>query len=208
MLINSPYIVAMTGGIGSGKSTIAKIFSELKVPIIESDIISKKIMFSEKSILNSIKNKLGINFSLNNNKYSKLVLRECIFESKSSVLFINKILHPVVKKKIKKIISNVNFPYIIWVTSLLIEENLYKYVNRILVIDVDPEIQIKRSILRDNVSKNQILNIINFQISREKRLTFAHDIINNYDYSCIRRKVFELHKYYLFKSKKYFKYDM
>lgn len=186
--INNPYIVGLTGGIGSGKSTISKMFKKFNIPIIESDLIAKNIIFFKKEIYKKIKNQVGIKTKLKN---KKIFLREYIFESSHNLLWINQLIHPIVIREVKKIIKKyTKFPYIIWVSPLLIENNLQFFVDRVLVINIDPDLQLKRASLRDKVEKKQIFKIFNFQISQEKRLQYAHDIINNYNLNTVKTRVF------------------
>ncbi|AFA41406.1 dephospho-CoA kinase [Wigglesworthia glossinidia endosymbiont of Glossina morsitans morsitans (Yale colony)] len=186
--INNPYIVGLTGGIGSGKSTISKMFKKFNIPIIESDLVAKNIIFFKKDIYKKIKSKVGMNTKLKNKNF---VLREYIFESSHNLLWINQLIHPIVIRKIKNIIKKyTKFPYIIWVSPLLIENNLQFFVDRVLLINVDPDLQLKRASLRDKLEKEKIFKIFNFQISQENRLQYAHDVINNYNLDTVKKKVF------------------
>ncbi|MDQ1237741.1 MAG: dephospho-CoA kinase [Wigglesworthia glossinidia] len=186
--INTPYIVGITGGIGSGKSTVAKIFAQFNIPVIESDLVAKNLIFSEKRIYKKIKNKLKITKDLKNTKF---FLKEYIFSSKKHLLWINKLVHPIVIEKIKKMIFRyTSFPYIVWVSALLIENNLQNFVDRVLVVNIDPDLQLKRTLLRDKINTDQACKIINFQVSQKKRLKFAHDIIDNYNLNSLKYKIF------------------
>lgn len=197
-----PYIVALTGGIGSGKTTVANEFAALGVPVVDADIIARQVVEPGTSALETIalhfgKEILNVDGSLNRN-----YLRETIFSNFEQKKWLNALLHPLIQKETQKQLKRVNYPYVIWVVPLLIENNICHLADRVLVVDVTKEEQILRTIERDNISREQAINILNAQVSREKRLSYADDIITNHTNDpSITNKVAALHKQYLTQAK-------
>ena len=197
-----PYIVALTGGIGSGKTTVANEFATLGVPIIDADIIARQVVAPGTQALEAIvlhfgKGILNVDGSLNRNH-----LREIIFSNIKQKEWLNALLHPRIQEETQKQLQQASYPYVIWVVPLLIENNISHLADRILVIDVTEEEQILRTIKRDNISREQAINILNAQVSRQKRLSYADDIITNHtNDSNIPNKVVTLHNQYLIQAK-------
>lgn len=172
------YVVVLTGGIGSGKSTVSNFFSDLSIEIIDCDVISRKILKPGSIILKKIFQKFGkivINSDHSLNRYN---LRKIIFSSYKNKVWIDKLMHPIIYDYSIKKINNSNSLWCLWVIPLL-ECNIFpNYIDRIAVVHTSEKIQIKRIALRDNDNKENIKNIISLQ--PKKYLTIAHDIIKNH----------------------------
>ncbi|CAL4320793.1 Dephospho-CoA kinase [Buchnera aphidicola (Eriosoma grossulariae)] len=173
------YVVALTGGIGSGKSTISNAFKNLGIDVIDSDLIGKNIIKSNKTIIEAIIKKFGSNILQKNGCIDRLTLRKKIFNYVDNRVWLEKILHPYIHIETKKQINASKSIWCLWVTPLLIEKKLYKSVDRILVVDVPIKVQIERTIKRDNIKKRLVKKILKCQTTRKKRLSLANDIINN-----------------------------
>ncbi|AKZ66042.1 dephospho-CoA kinase [Candidatus Palibaumannia cicadellinicola] len=178
------YVVALTGGIGSGKSTIANIFASLGAFIIDADILTKQIVQPNSKTLSCIIRHFGNRILNSNGTLNSSILREIIFNIPKEKLWLNQLIHPLIKQLTKQKICAMSqyVPYIIWVIPLLIENNWQSYVDRILVVDVITEIQISRTINRDNINHNLIKKILAAQTTRQHRLLYANDIIDNNSY--------------------------
>ncbi|WMY94817.1 MAG: dephospho-CoA kinase [Arsenophonus sp.] len=204
------YIVAITGGIGSGKSTVAYKFSLLGIPIIDADIIARKIVLPNTYAFKMIKKHFGITILHNNGSLNRLMLKKRIFNDQKEKNWLNNLLHPLIHQETQLQLSCFNTLYIIWVAPLLIENKRENLAHRILVVDITQEEQIKRIIKRDHVSKKIATNILLNQISRKKRLEKADDIIYNNSNKNLNITVLKLHKKYLkladnyYKNKKYY----
>ncbi len=173
------YIVGLTGGIGSGKSTIVRLFEKYPIPIIDADIIAREVVAKGSSLLDQIVEKFGSQVLLENGELDRGVLRQIIFNHKENTDWLNNLLHPAIRNEMLQQLEQTNAPYVLWVVPLLIENDLTKYCNRILVVDVLPEIQLERASKRDSNKVELIKNIMKSQVSREKRLSFADDVIEN-----------------------------
>ncbi|PHM49728.1 dephospho-CoA kinase [Xenorhabdus miraniensis] len=192
------YIVALTGGIGSGKTTISNVFSSLGVPLVDADIIAREVVAPGTPALQAITEHFGPDILLADSSLNRALLRQKIFAAPKEKQWINALLHPLIQKETRKQLNQVTAPYVIWVVPLLIENNLTHLADRILVVDVPEETQITRTIARDGVNREQVENILAAQASRQARLEKADDvIINHNDGQNITSRVVELHQRYL-----------
>ncbi|URJ23094.1 dephospho-CoA kinase [Blochmannia endosymbiont of Camponotus sp. C-003] len=196
------YIVALTGGICSGKSVVAQKFSNLsrKVSVVDADVISKKVTQPGSIALHMITKYFGPHILLSNGSLNRSMLKKIIFFNPKDKEWIEKLLHPIIRQEIQKtinILSN-RSSYILWVVPLLIENNLQKYADHILTIDVDVDVQLNRIINRDKINKQYAKNILASQISRQNRLCYADNVIkNNKNIDGMTRYINDLHQYYL-----------
>ncbi len=192
------YIVALTGGIGSGKSTVANAFADLGVPLVDADIISRQVVQPGTEALKAIANHFGPTILHDDGTLNRTLLRQNIFTDPQQKTWLNNLLHPLIHKETQRQLSYGDAAYYLWVVPLLVENNITHLANRVLVVDVDPEEQIQRTIKRDNISRRQAESILAAQASREERLSKADDIITNHDGETnITTKVFKLHQLYL-----------
>ncbi|HGJ5899475.1 dephospho-CoA kinase [Arsenophonus apicola] len=192
------YIVALTGGIGSGKSTVSDKFASLGVPIIDADVISRQIVMPNTYALNMIKQHFGPTFLNNDGSLNRAKLRKKIFSDSIEKNWLNDLLHPLIQQETQRQLTLLDSPYVVWVVPLLIENNLAHLANRVLVIDVTPEEQIARIMKRDRISQQEAKNILSNQVSRTRRLQTADDIINNHDNNLtLDETIAKLHQKYL-----------
>ncbi|CAA2929175.1 dephospho-CoA kinase [Arsenophonus endosymbiont of Bemisia tabaci] len=192
------YIVALTGGIGSGKSTVSDKFASLGIPIVDADIISRQIVIPNTYAFNMIKQHFGSTILNKDGSLNRAKLRKKIFSDPREKNWLNNLLHPLIHQETQHQLTLVNSPYVVWVLPLLIENNLEDLANRVLVIDVTPEEQIARIMKRDRISQQEAKNILSNQVSRTKRLEKADDIINNHDNNLtLDETLAKLHQKYL-----------
>ncbi len=197
-----PYIVALTGGIGSGKTTVANEFAKLGVPLVDADVIARQVVEPETPALNSIVLRYGKNILNPDGTLNRSHLRAIIFSNIEEKKWLNALLHPLIQTETQKQFQQADYPYVLWVVPLLIENNISHLADRVLVVDVTREEQISRTIARDNISQEQVNNILEAQASREKRLSYANDVITNHTNDThITDKVATLHNLYLTLSK-------
>lgn len=195
----SKFIVGLTGGIGSGKTTIANLFSEFKIDIIDADIVAREVVQPGMPALKKIIQYFGKDIVQLNGELDRAKLRKKIFNNNENKLWLNKLLHPLIRQAILDQLAQATSQYCILVAPLLLENKLTPLVNKVLVIDVDEETQINRTILRDNNSHTLIKSIIDSQISRTERLAQADDIIDNQTLSIesLKQRVNTLHQQYI-----------
>ncbi len=192
------FIVALTGGIGSGKSEVSNAFAQLGTPIVDADVIARQVVLPNSPALTAIANYFGADFILPNGQLNRPALREHIFSHPEDKTWLNQLLHPLIQQETQRQLRAVNVPYVLWVVPLLIENNLSSLADRVLVIDVSRDIQLSRTMLRDKVDRQQAENILAAQVSREVRLSHADDIMdNNGTQAELAAQVLTLHKRYL-----------
>ena len=190
--------VALTGGIGSGKSTIASKFQELGATIIDSDVISRDIVAPDKPCLNSIIDEFGSDLLNDDQTLNREKLRDIIFNDGAAKKILERILHPVIYQEIEAQASRVNYPYCLIVIPLLIETQTMNRFDRILLVDIAENLQLKRVANRDKTSNQTIEKIIKSQANRQQRLKYATDIIdNNLTIEELSETVTNLHEKYL-----------
>lgn len=195
--------VGITGGIGSGKTSVADSFAELGVPVIDSDVIARLLLVPGEDAYKQVVDKFGESIVLEDRSIDRSRLRDLVFSDKNNRELIENILHPEVRKKITSDVSKLQSPYCIVVVPLLIETDFINLVDRILVVDADEDIRINRVMERDNMSRKDVVKIINSQSTNQAKLEVADDILdNNSNKKAIAQQVGELHKKYLSLSDK------
>ncbi|WP_348666541.1 dephospho-CoA kinase [Arsenophonus symbiont of Ornithomya chloropus] len=200
------YIVALTGGIGSGKSTISYKFSLLGIPIIDADTIARKIVLPNTYAFKMIKQHFGLSILHKNGFLNRSMLKKRIFDDQEEKTWLNNLLHPLIHQETQLQLSCFNVLYILWVAPLLMENKRENLAHRILVVDVTAEEQIARIMKRDHINRKIAKNIVLNQISRKKRLEKADDIIYNYSNNKnLNITVLKLHKKYLTLATNYHK---
>lgn len=192
------YIVALTGGIGSGKSTVADEFAKLGVTIVDADIIARQVVEPGKPALDAIKRRFGDNILNADGSLNRAALRQIIFSSPEDKQWVNDLLHPLIHAETLLQTQASTAPYVLWVVPLLIENGLQQHAQRVLVVDVNRNTQLERTLARDGISRQQAENILAAQATREQRLAHADDIIdNNRSQRELASRVAQLHQHYL-----------
>lgn len=193
-----PYVVALSGGVASGKSTIANLFAQLGVPIIDADIIARQVVEVGTEALAQIVKHFSTEILLPNGELDRSQLREIIFNNDHERLWLNNLLHPIIHKITQKQIAKQTAPYVIWVVPLLIENNLHQLADRVLMVDVPETLQMERLIYRDKISESLAKRMIRTQVPLAERLSYADDIIvNNGNLASLSEQVNKLHQQYL-----------
>ncbi len=190
------YVVALTGGIGSGKSTVANYFASLGVPIIDADLIARDIVKPHTNAYQAIVEHWGNEILLANGELNRPLLREHIFNHPSDKIWLENLLHPLIREAIKKDIQKVESPYCVVVIPLLAEHysHYQAMINEVIVIDVTPEQQLARTLARDPSSASLVEKIMASQSTRIDRLKIAQTCLSNQEeLTSIEKKVFDLH---------------
>jgi len=198
----SNFIVGLTGGIGSGKTTVANIFAKHGIDIIDADIIARDVVAIGSPALKAIATHFGANFIQTDGSLNRALLRSKVFSSENDKHWLNELLHPLIRENTVEQLQSSKSQYCLLVAPLLIENNLTSLVDRVLVVDVTEAVQINRTTKRDQNSSAQVQAIIASQINRTDRLKAADDIIENNDQSfdALESAVLKLHLSYLILS--------
>ena len=194
------FVVALTGGIGSGKSEAAKIFAELGVPVTDVDVISHQLTAANQPILAEIKAQIGASYITPEGALNRAAMRALVFSDDAARAKLNAILHPTIfDEAVRQIESHKNAPYQILAIPLLFESPRYSpHINRVLLIDCDEATQIARVKQRSNLSESEILQIIKAQTPRQKMLSLADDIIkNDKNVTKLQENIEQIHQKYL-----------
>lgn len=192
-------IIGLTGGIGSGKTTVSNLFKNLGVPIIDTDVIARELVDNDHSVLEEITDAFGKIILDDDGLLDRNILAKIIFSQEHKKQQLEKILHPKIRTKVEKAIkiyrAKPNQPqYIIVVIPLLFETNFHQLIDKTLVVIANEENKIKRIIQRDGRTPEDILSIIKSQVSDSKRISEADDIIeNNSDIKELETKIQGLH---------------
>lgn len=192
-------IIGLTGGIGSGKSTVAHHFESLGVPVIDADAIGHQLVEPGQPALAAITEHFGADMLDNNGQLNRARLRERVFTHPEQRRKLEAILHPRIRAEIQRQITTLAPPcgYCLISVPLLIESGWQDLVQRVLVVDASPEIQLSRTTTRDGITRQQAEAIIASQIGHEARLQAADDVIcNNDDLPALHRQVEDLHRRY------------
>ncbi|MCG9714894.1 dephospho-CoA kinase [Shewanella insulae] len=194
----SKFTIGLTGGIGSGKTTVANLFAELGIDLVDADVVSREVVAKGTKGLTEIAQHFGPGVLLENGELNRATLRDRIFNDPSEREWLNSLLHPLIRAEMLTQLQNATSAYAILVVPLLFENGLDRLVNCTLVVDISPELQIKRTTERDAVDAQQVKNIIASQASRDEKLSKADDVIDNQgDISALRSKVSALHNKYI-----------
>ncbi|MDH5572027.1 MAG: dephospho-CoA kinase [Gammaproteobacteria bacterium] len=190
-------VIGLTGGIGSGKSTVADMFADLGVPVIDTDIIARDLVMPGQTALEEITALFGNTVLNSDGSLNRKMLRELVFNSDKQRQQLEAVLHPRIREQVQRQLDALSVAYCIIVIPLLLETGQQNLVQRILVIDTPEELQIKRSAKRDSTPEENIKKIVATQVERQKRLAAADDIIHN-DNSIahLKQQILDLHRFY------------
>ena len=188
-------IIGLTGGIGSGKSIAGKYFNELGIDTIDADNVAKNILDDNKKATKLFLKSFGDEFLDANNKINRDLLRTKIFTDIEKKNKLESIIHPIVREEITKFIEKSDSIYKIIMVPLIFETNSQDFYDKIIIIDCDESIQIERASQRDNKSKEDIINIIKNQASREERESIAdYVILNNSTLDNLKVNILRIHQ--------------
>ncbi|HVV69196.1 MAG TPA: dephospho-CoA kinase [Patescibacteria group bacterium] len=190
--------VGLTGGIGSGKSTVASLFAKLGVPVIDADIIAREVI-ADSIITKEIMQHFGSQVLHESGSLDRQILRKIVFEQPKERRWLEALLHPLIITEMQRQVDKLQSPYCLLVIPLLIEATLsYALVDRILVVDTSEGIQIKRTEARDHLTAEEVQRILDSQATRAQRLQQADDVIVNAgDLETLAAEVKQLHQHYL-----------
>jgi len=171
-------IVGLTGGIGSGKTTVAKLFNDLGVPIYVSDIEAKRIMGTNEKLINAIKELLGEK-AYNNKELNRAYISGKVFENKGLLNELNKLVHPAVAEDFLNWYNEQDAQYVIKESAILFESGSYKNCDLVITVTAPLEERINRVVLRDAVTRKQVLHRVMNQLSDEDKIDRSNFIVIN-----------------------------
>lgn len=190
--------IGLTGGIGSGKSTISEIFSELGTPCCDADEVGRSLTQVGSPALQEIVDAFGDEILDSDGQLDRRRLRQIIFSAPEKRLQLEAILHPRIRQHIQRWISEQTASYCLVSVPLLAENQNHYHFDRVLVAKLDDSLQRQRTSQRDQISQSDIEAIMASQASNEQRLAIADDIIdNNGDFNTLRLQIIDLHTKYL-----------
>jgi dephospho-CoA kinase len=192
------FVVGLTGGIASGKTTVANLFAEYAIDLVDADVIAREVVSIGSDGLKAITEHFGQAILLTDGSLDRAALRAQVFDNPEQRLWLNNLLHPMIRQKMLDQVQVSASAYVIMIVPLLFENHLDSLVDTTLVVDIAPELQISRTMQRDGVSKQQVELILASQMTREQRLAQADNIIDNQgEYQMLRSQVSHLHQQYL-----------
>ncbi|WP_409439216.1 dephospho-CoA kinase [Psychromonas sp. GE-S-Ul-11] len=192
-------IIGLTGGIGSGKSTVANEFKALGVEVVDADLVAREVVAPGQPALAEIELYFGKEVIDESGGLNRAMLRQIIFSSDQKKQWLNNLLHPLIREALLAQLAQAESQYVILEAPLLLENKLTQYTDFTLVVDVPETLQIERAMQRDNNSRSQIQAIIDAQISRSERRQQADYIIDNSksDLVALKEQVKMLHLQFL-----------
>ena len=189
--------VGLTGGIGSGKSTVAAMFEALGVTVIDADRVARELVAPSSDALTEIVRQFGDDILDADGTLDRAALRQRIFADPSQRRLLESILHPRILQQMHAAAERASGPYAILVMPLLLEAGQQQAVDRVLVVDCAPELQRQRAMTRDASSAQEVERIMAAQVSRAQRLAAADDVIvNDADLQHLETHVQALHQRY------------
>jgi dephospho-CoA kinase len=193
-----PLRIGLTGGIASGKSTVAEIFAELGALVIDTDVIAREVVGPGQPALDEIRQVFGPQVFAPDGTLDRAAMRAVIFADETGRHKLEAILHPRIQEATMEQAASAGGAYQLIVVPLLVESPLRSFVDRVLVVDCDKETQIRRLLARDAENEQQARRMIAAQASREERLAIADDVIqNDGELREARDQVLALHQSYL-----------
>ncbi|WP_455230212.1 dephospho-CoA kinase [Geopseudomonas aromaticivorans] len=194
-----PWILGLTGGIGSGKSAAASHFASLGVHLVDADQAARWVVEPGRPALAHIVDRFGDQILQDSGQLDRAALRTRIFQVSEERQWLEQLLHPLIREEIRNVLDEARSPYAILVSPLLVESAAQREMaRRVLVVDVPEQVQIQRTVQRDQVPEEQVRAILQAQASREERLRHAHDVlVNDRDLAWLQREVERLHEFYL-----------
>ena len=193
-----PFRVALTGGIASGKTTVANLLAELGVPLIDTDLIAREVVEPGRPALAAVVATFGPDVLDTDGRLDRRRMRERIFADPSAKQRLEAILHPAIRAEMERQSREAGGPYQVLVIPLLTEGKRRDHVDRVLLVDVPEELQIERLVARDGVTHYQAQASLKAQATRAERLAIADDVVRNTGrVDELRDQVLELHQKYL-----------
>jgi dephospho-CoA kinase len=196
--MRAPLRIGLTGGIASGKTTVANLFAGLGVTIVDTDVLSREVVAPGSTLLRQITERFSMAVQNGDGSLNRQELRKRIFEDPEQRKWLEALLHPAIRKLTDERSAAATGPYVIVAIPLLVETGGASRFDRVLVVDCDPEVQLARLMARDGSTREEAQRMLAAQASREARLAVADDVIrNDGDLAHLRDQVEEVHRQYV-----------
>ncbi|MGL4206795.1 MAG: dephospho-CoA kinase [Aeromonadaceae bacterium] len=195
----SQWRLGLTGGIGSGKSTVANLFAQLGIVLVDADLIARLVVAPGQPALAALAQHFGQELLNSQGELDRAALRARVFNQPDEKQWLEALLHPLIRAEMVRQSDAANSPYVIWVVPLLFEQGLRSQVHRSLVVDASEATQVERATRRDGSDPALIRQIMAAQLPRETRLALADDVLDNdkSDLQALHHAVMQLHRNYL-----------
>ncbi len=192
-------LVGLTGGMGSGKTTVAEMFKDLGVAVYNSDIEAKRLMNENPEVRNKIKTLFGEK-AYQNNKLNRKLLAEKAFNDKKLLIALNQVVHPAVREDLKAWVGKQQGEYVIQEAAILFENGGYKDFDKMILVTAPKKVRIARIKQRDGLTENAILERMQHQWSAKRKKELAQYVINNKTLADTRKQVRMIHEHLLQKN--------
>lgn len=190
--------VGLTGGIGSGKSTVAECFARLGVDQVDADQLAREVVLPGSEALQAIAARFGAGVITSDGELNRAALRKIVFADEQQRLWLESLLHPLIGELLKQRLQQCQSAYCLLISPLLLETRQHELVDRVLVVDVSEDTQLRRALKRDGSDENTIRGIMAAQLPRRERLARADDVIDNEPAAeTLDSRVAALHERYL-----------
>ncbi len=192
------FVVGLTGGIGSGKSAVSEGFARRGIVIADADVAARVVVEPGCPALGSITARHGRGILNSDGTLDRKALREVVFAHEEERLWLEALLHPLIGDELQRRLSQASSPYAMLVTPLLQETGQVRLVDRVLVVDAPEEVRVRRTLARDGGDESTVRAIITAQMSNDRRLAMADDVImNDSDFAHLDEQVERLHQRYM-----------
>lgn len=193
----SQFVVGLTGGIGSGKTTVANQFAALGIQLVDADVVAREVVAPGSAALQAICSHFGVEMLLADGNLNRALLREKVFSNPNDKQWLNQLLHPLIRTQMLQQLAAATSPYVVLVAPLLLENGLQSLVDQVLVVDVSPQTQLQRTTERDKVPASQVEAIMASQCTPEQRRAGATQLLDNdLPLSGLPERVAALHQLY------------
>jgi dephospho-CoA kinase len=192
--------IGLTGGIDSGKTTVAKVFQVFQVPGLDADAVAKQLMEEDASLIQSITNQFGANAFVNG-KLNRSFIANIVFKDGKALQQLNAIVHPATIAYAQKWITEQQAPYVVKEAALFFESGTDKEMDYMVGVTAPLELRISRVMHRDNISREAVLNRMSKQMPENEKMAKCHFVIQNNEEELLKPQVFQLHSHFFSLSK-------
>ncbi|RUO42898.1 dephospho-CoA kinase [Aliidiomarina taiwanensis] len=197
-MTEAQFVVGLTGGIGSGKTTVSDLFATRQIVVVDADLVAREVVEPGEPLLDTLADTFGTDILHPNGRLNRAALRQLVFSDSSKKEQLNQLMHPAIRARLLSQLEEARSPYVILSAPLLFENQLDTYCLRTLVVDVPESVQIERTMQRDDVDLAQVQAIMQAQWSRQQRLDKATEVIDNsLPIDTLDARVEALHQFYL-----------